>query len=286
MEPRIARSLWRRLETLNAVAYFSPECREAPAEIGLMGFWMSYFACRAAPMGPVGAGVVEATFANFHPDRVGRAIPDAWSFADPMTVVVTRWSAAAAALRRLIGDAEAEALADAVCPPLEQAVASASPLGRPLFAANAELESPDDPAARLWQVATTLREHRGDGHVALLATAGLDGCEVHVLQAGVHGTPRDLYLQSRGWSSDDWDAAIDRLASRGLVDSGGDATDAGRSELDRIEHSTDELAGGAYTSLGDELVGQLIERLTEPARQVTASGELRFPNPMGLPDRD
>ena len=286
MDARVTRSLWRRLEALNAVAYFSPECREAPAEIGLKGFWMGYFACRAAPMGPVGAGVVEATFANFHPDRVKRAIPDAWSLAEPAGVLTVRWSAAAAALRRLIGATKVETLSESACPLLEQAITSGSPLGRPLFAANAQLSPPADPVARLWQAATTLREHRGDGHVALLASAGLDGCEAHVLQAGVHGTPADLYLQSRGWSSDDWQAAIDRLATRGLVDSNGWATEAGRSELDHIEARTDELALDAYRFLGDDAVDGLVDLLTEPARRVTASGELLFPNPMGLPESD
>src|SRR5579859_1401505 len=107
MEAALARTIWHDLETLNAVAYFSPECREAPARLGLKGFWMGYFACRAAPMGPVTAAVVEATFFNFHPGRVRRAIPDAWSIASPATVLQARAAAAAAALRRLLPDGAA-----------------------------------------------------------------------------------------------------------------------------------------------------------------------------------
>jgi len=30
MDPAIAREMWHRLEAVNAVTYFSPECREAP----------------------------------------------------------------------------------------------------------------------------------------------------------------------------------------------------------------------------------------------------------------
>ncbi len=56
---------------------------------------MGYFACRAAPMGAVTAGAVEATFFNFHRARVERAIPDAWTFATPATIVDTRAAAAA-----------------------------------------------------------------------------------------------------------------------------------------------------------------------------------------------
>ena len=83
MDPRLSRVIWHQLECINAVTYFSPECREAPVGLGLRGFWMGYFACRAAPLGPVGAPVVEATFFNFHPARVHRAIPDAWNSARP-----------------------------------------------------------------------------------------------------------------------------------------------------------------------------------------------------------
>ena len=75
--PALARELWHRLEVVNAVTYFSPECRDAATRLGLRGFWMGTRG-RAAPMGSVGAGVVEATFFNFHPERVRRAIPDAW----------------------------------------------------------------------------------------------------------------------------------------------------------------------------------------------------------------
>ena len=34
---------------------------------------------------------------------------------------------------------------------------------------------------------TVLREHRGDGHVAALVAAGLDGCEALMLRAGMDG---------------------------------------------------------------------------------------------------
>ena len=56
---------------------------------------------------------------------------------------------------------------------LEHAVAAANPAGRPLFASNAALELPQDPVMRLWQLATTLREHRGDGHVCVLAVGSM-----------------------------------------------------------------------------------------------------------------
>lgn len=281
--PEQARRLWHGLETANAVAYFSPECADAAAAVGLQGFWMGYFACRAAPLGAVGPGVVEATFYNFHPDRVRRAIPDAWHRATPDRVIAARSAAAADALRRLLPDGQAERLADAVNETLLDAVAHASSGGRPLFAANRDVPRSDDPVADLWQIATTLREHRGDGHVALLAGAGLDGCEVHVLATATHpdDTDPELYRASRGWSNDDWDAAVERLAHRGLVDGDGRATPAGTDLRARVERRTDELAAEPFSPLTDAALDALLHDLGRAAPAVAA--DLRFPNPMGLP---
>lgn len=51
---------------------------------------------------------------------------------------------------------------------LDPVVAAANRTGRPMFAANAALQLPGDPIGAVWQPATTLREQRGDGHVAAL----------------------------------------------------------------------------------------------------------------------
>ena len=283
MEGAVARVIWHRLEVVNAVTYFSPECRDAPARLGLQGFWMGYFACRAAPMGAVGAGVVEATFFNFHPDRVRRAIPHAWTIVDPADLVVAGADAAAAALRRLLGDHGADRLAQDVLAVLQHAVDEATGAGRPLFAANRDVAVPADPVAAMWQAATALREHRGDAHVALLTGAGLDGCEVHVLFAACEGAPAAMYQESRGWSPEDWGQAVERLASRRLLTGDGRPTDAGRALHAEIERRTDDLAAEPYARTGDDRTRRLLTDLTPAAERITAAGEVMFPNPMGLP---
>lgn len=283
MDPAQARAAWHRLETINAVAYFTEECRRAPDELGLVGFWMGYFACRAAPMGPVGAAVVEATFANFHPDRVRRAIPDAWSRAAPEAIVDARSAAAAAALRRLLGGDAAEQLAGTVLPSLHVVVAAADGTGRPLFTADRDVPAPADPVAALWHAATTLREHRGDAHVALLVAEGMSGLAAHVLFAAGTGVDRDLYLQSRGWSDADWDAVVEELRGRGLVDGAGGCTSVGQALRDHIELRTDELAAEPFAVLDAGAVDSLLGALAPAAATIAASGELRYPNPMGLP---
>src|SRR4051812_33538970 len=153
-----ARRLWQQLEALHGVVYFAPEFTDALKGLGLKGFWMCYFAGRAAPLGAVGPGPVEASFYNFDPSMVRRAIPDAWRFAEPPAVLAARATAAAELLRSIVPGIDAQA--DRVVPLLTSAVRSARNDGRVLFAANQQLPLPDDPVAALWQCATSLREHR------------------------------------------------------------------------------------------------------------------------------
>ncbi len=283
VEPALARVIWHRLESINAVAYFCQECRDEPARLGLKGFWAGYFACRAAPLGAVEAGVVEATFFNFHSRWVRRAIPDAWTVVAPSDLTRARASAAAGSLRRLLTADVAEQLSGRVLAVVQEVIDRAVGSGRPLFSANRDVAAPSDPVAAMWQAATTLREHRGDAHVALLTTESLDGCEAHVLFSACEGTPAEMYQQSRGWSADDWQDAVDRLVARDLLRPDGRPTDPGRQLRGRIERRTDEIAAEPYAGIGDDGVRRLLHELTPAAERIAATGEIMFPNPMGLP---
>lgn len=270
----MARALWRAIEPIHAVTYFSSESSEAYAAAGLKGFWMGYFGGRGAPMGEVGAAVVEATFFNFHPDMVRRVIPDAWSYASAVELLDVRAAAAAATLRRLapsVDDAARELL-----PLLSRAIGAADGPGRPLFAANQDVAMPSDPVAALWQATTTLREHRGDGHVSVLTSEGLDGCETHVLFATVNDVSGEVYQRSRGWSDDDWSAAGERLRVRGV----------GRGLHERIEARTDELAIAPYAVLSNDELARVLDVAGRVSERITTSGLYPYPNPIGLPAPD
>ncbi len=277
-----ARELWLRIETLHAVTYFGDETTEGAAVLGLNGFWSSYFAFRAAPMGAVNSGVVEATFFNFAPSFVQRWVPDVWSHAAPPASVGARREAAVRTLTRVTTD-EAALAALHSNSVLEAAVGRAVAAGRPLFAANRDVLLSDEPVARLWQLCTALREHRGDGHVAALTAAGLDGLEAHVLIAIEQGNSPDDLQRTRGWTADEWDAAVDRCRIKGLVDADSGLTDAGRSLRDDVEVTTDRLAAQPFESLTADARQALLDSLTPPALAVVRSGLIRFPNPMGLP---
>jgi uncharacterized protein YceH (UPF0502 family) len=277
----IAREFWKRIETLHAVTYFGAESIEAAAAAGLRGFWMGYFGFRAAPLGAVKAGVVEAAFANFASSMVRRSLPDAWGFAHPDTLLAARSTAAAACLRRLYP--EIESVAPGANAVLAEVADRCDPLGRPMFAANRDVGPLDDPVAQLWQWCTTLREHRGDGHVIALAGSGIDGCEAHLLLTAEQHLPPELLRDNRGWTIDDWDGAGRRLRVRGLLD-GDELTDAGRELRAHVEHVTDSLAlAPLVEALGEHGAARLVDLLTPAAGAVAASGALPFPNPMGLP---
>jgi hypothetical protein len=279
-----ARRLHQRLEMVHAVTYFADESRQAAADIGLKGFWMGYFGFRAAPLGPVGSGVVEAIFANFAPRRVRKAIPDAWSFASPEACVDARRTSAVAALQRVAADELA--VAPTVLARLRAAVDVADHLGRPLFSANRDLGLPDHPVAALWQLATCLREQRGDGHVATQAAAGLDPVEMHLVYALGSGFPGEVLRQSRDWTEEEWADGVERLVDRGLLVDATTVTDEGRALHEHIEATTDELAlRSLVAGLGDtDAVLALADELTPLARAISGSGVLPFPNPIGLPE--
>jgi hypothetical protein len=277
-----ARALWVRVETVHAVTYFADESRAAAVACGMKGFWMGYFGFRAAPLGAVGADVVSDAFYNFAPRMVERAIPDAWSFATPESLVRARSRAAMAALRESC--TSVDEVAPAAVELLRAVVVSAADdATRPLYRANRAVARPDDPVAELWQHCTTVREHRGDGHVTALRRARLDGCEAHVLRAADAGVPPELLRDSRGWTQDEWADASDRLHGRGLVDEDGRATDAGRDLRALVEHATDAAARVLFAAAPAGTVGRLTEALDPLARDIAASGVIPYPNPIGLP---
>ena len=289
-EPAV-RLAWRVTEPLHAMIYFVPESRDWFAALGLDAA-DGYFASRAAPLGPVGPAPVVATFFNFAPWLVARALPAAWTMTTPAAVFAARLEAADAALRRGLGaavgapeTAEAAALARSAAE-----AAGAYPFGRALFAATAAMPWPDEPHLVLFHAQGVLREFRGDGHVAALMTAGLTGLEAMILQiASGAGDPAFLRA-TRGWPDADWAAAADRLRERGLitVDTGpapADSasappalTEAGRALRAGIEATTDRLAAPAYRALGDDGLARLAE-LTRPlSRLVVKAGMLNPAN--------
>jgi hypothetical protein len=269
-----ARGLWSTLEPLHGVVYFTPDVRGAGKAIGLRGYWDTYFAFRAAPLGPVAGPGVVAMFAGFEPTMVTRSLPSAWSRASVEDCLTARSAVAAAALRGTGVSDEACAAAVSLLSPLALAAT-----GRPLGTANAALPLPDDPVEALWQLATTVREHRGDGHVAALVSAGLSGVDALHLQLAVKGFDSEAIRQVRGWSPEQWAAARASVVERGLLSADG-LTEEGASVLTLVEEATDALSweGGLSSVPVDEVVSVLAPSVAA----VWDSGLMPVANPIGV----
>jgi hypothetical protein len=274
-----ARQLWRLFEPIHAVTYFASEAVESAIRVGYRGSWMGYFACRLAPLGPVGPHVATALCYGFAPSRVARALPDAWAFAAPEEALSARIIGATATLRRVGADTpKLKELADLMW----EAALNADTAGRVLAAGNQALPRPDDPLGVVWQSATTLREHRGDGHNAALVTADVTPVQAHWLKIAAGETDARTLTLGRGWPDEAWEQERRVLQARGWLDTDATLTLEGRDARDRIEQQTDTAAASPWTHLGvrhTERLAQLISPLTEAVR---LSGIIPVSNAIGL----
>ncbi|MEU6591799.1 hypothetical protein ABZ923_21690 [Streptomyces sp. NPDC046881] len=283
MADGMARALWERYEPVHQLVYFAPEAHRAAEGLGLRGFWMGYFALRAAPLGAASPSVVTSCFYVFHPARVGRALPDAWAYAAPADALAARRDAVDAAMTRLFGaDTVASAAFAETADLAWEAAAGADTAGRVLGAANQALERPDLPTARLWQALTTLREHRGDSHVAVLVGLGIGPVEAMVLKAAAGESDGSFLRETRKWPEEDWATAVARLSADGRLAADGSLTPSGAALRAEAEALTDAAAEGPWNTLGPERSGHLAALLEPLARAVGESGLLPAGNPVGL----
>ncbi|TVT48061.1 hypothetical protein FNH05_18315 [Amycolatopsis rhizosphaerae] len=275
------RSLWTVLETLHDVTYFTPEAKAAHEAAGLRGFWRGYVATRAAPLGEASLGAVTAVFHNFAPSFLARSLPSVWAQVSPDRALAARLAGAVTALHTSVPELGEQARTAEAAALLHRIVETGDWDGRALGRANAVLPWPDDPLAAVWQGATALREHRGDGHVVTLVSEGIGGLEAHVLRDAADGS-RGLTAPNRGWTDEEWSAAQDRLAARGLVTAEGALTGEGARLREHIERRTDELSEAAYRGATEAELAWLEDFLRPFARRLVP-GAVPLPNPVGAP---
>jgi hypothetical protein len=271
MNALVSRKMLRTLEPYHGMIYFAPEAVEAYERIGLTGS-MNYFASRAAAMGPVPADVVIATFFNFYPPLVRRAIPAAWERAAPGTIVDARRDAADAALRRMLGAMVDSAEMKEAAELAREATRGCFPEGRLLYAGHASLPWPDEPHLVLWHAQTLLREFRGDGHIAAMVVEGITGPEALVIHQATGDIAPGLLQASRGWPDDEWHAAEEKVRARGWLADDGTLTETGRASRDWVEARTDELALACWERLGDDACARLRELVRPFSRAIVDQG--------------
>ena len=269
-----ARRFFELLEPICLVTYLADECNVELAALGHRTYWDGYFASRAAPLGRVPAQVVHAAFYNFADGEAARHIPSAWETIPPEASVAARERGSAASLRRILGTELAGSPGLVRAADLTTKAATSAPTaGRVMYAGLRTLPVPSDPVARLWHSANMLREHRGDGHVAALVGAGIGGTEAHVLGAldlGIH--PPESFGRIHHLPKARLAAVMDGLRERGLVDTDGRFTDAGRQTKQRIEALTDELAAPPYAALSPAELDELVAALEPITATLVAAG--------------
>ncbi len=268
----LARRMFDLVEPIGVIPYSADEPNESMFALGFTDYWDTYFAGRAAPLGSsVPAEVVHALFYNFAPGEVARHIPKVWSTTTPEAAIAARQEGCVNALRRVLGD-----LVDT--PDFTRAVellttaATSAPLeGRPMYAALRALPVPEEPVARLFHAASLLREHRGDGHIAVLMAEDIGGLEAHVLLAVDLGMPARTFGRIHHLPPALLADLVDGMKRRGLIEDESTFTPVGRLTKDRIEALTDELAAAPYEVLEPAELDQLMAALEPLARRLTAA---------------
>ncbi|MDQ0792700.1 hypothetical protein [Streptomyces sp. B1I3] len=261
LPPRAGRRCHNALNPLHSTVYFSPDLAEELGKLGIEDPSAAYFAARGAALGAVGPGAVTAAFYNFNHELVARHLPAVWSIASPAAVLEARLRAADSTLRRVLGEETVASSGMAEAAELAlRATEACTRHARPLYAAHADLPVPQQPHLAYWHATTLLREHRGDAHLAALVTAELDPLEALVSHTatGKGMSPRWI-LATRGWRRADWDAAVERLRGRGLLDADGELTDAGTALRADLEETTDRMDAAPYEHLGADGVARLTE---------------------------
>lgn len=266
--PALARRAWGTLETLHVTGFFAPEVNSAYDRFGVPATRAGYFAARASAFGPCRPELVVATFYVFAPQLVHAAVPAVWDAAAPEEWAAARRQGVATRLHEVLGEPDVAEAVDLA----REACAGLTPAGRPIFAAWSAVEWPEDPLLQLWHAGLLLREHRGDGHVTALQSSGLDPVEA-LVTGGLASGSVDFVRSTRGWSDEEWEAGVQRLRLRGLVDDDG-LTRSGRDLRDDVETVTDLLAIDGWAHLGEEKLGRLVELVTPLRERVLDSGTL------------
>ena len=257
-----ARRLRDAIEPIATQGIWAREVNERCAALGL-DFLGTYVWGRAASLGTPPPAVVTATFGVFAPALVEAVYAQAVATADRSAVLTAREEGSVASLRRVLGDPQGVPELTAV---LRRGLAGAHLVARPLYAGLAALPVPTDPWGALWRVCELLREHRGDAHLAVCLSAGLDPVRMNVLTELTCGLPLGSYTASRGWSPDQIGAAATTLTEDGLLADGA-LTEQGEELRAVLEDMTDDAEDAVVAGIGDDLADAL-------ARLADYSGDL------------
>jgi hypothetical protein len=279
---RRARTVAAALEPVIGQVFFSPECHAAYEKLGFapspgsFGNGVAapdgpaYFTSRGSLLGQVEPAVVASAFGVFKPAAVVAGVQLGWTRTDAPTIFAARRAGGVAQLERVCGPAGAEIVRAAAS--LERAADPLAEPGRPLFSGlRSQWDGPHDAWTRFFHLGDMLREFRGDAHVCVWSTAGVDAVEIGLLTEAYMGLPLRTYIRTRGWNDTELDEAVTRLRERGWLDDAGALTATGRTAREEMEDATDRAMAPAIDALGDD-VDELIAVLRPRGEAMRAAG--------------
>lgn len=264
---RVSRRLRDLCEPIAACVYFAPEAAAAYKALGTKSYMEGYFPSRGACLGSPSGQVICAAFGVFNPDIVLPAVDAAWQITDPPSMLDARERGATQALHRMLGETD-PSRAVAILRPVMESVDVA---GRPLFAGLRSLPFPTDPVAQLWRVCDEVRERRGDGHVAAWVSHACDPVEISLLTEVAWGLQLRTYVYTRGWTSEQVEAGIERLKAKGYLSDDDALSEAGKAYRRSIEAATDAGEAVVVEALGDR-ADELFDLLQPLQRAVLDAG--------------
>lgn len=264
-EGRGARRLRDACEPIATHAFWNRPTNEANQERGL-DFISGYVWGRAAALGEPLAGVVVSAFAWFDPALITAAYEEGRSRVPWAEVVRIRDETTARSLGAILAGEDVEA----VVAVLRRGLDAADGTGRALFSGLRSRGWPDDPAGRLWRACELLREHRGDGHIAVCVAAGFGPIEMNILTELWVGMDQISYAATRGWSPEAMAAAVARLERAGLIAAGA-LTDEGRRVREVLEERTNTLGQPIVDAMAGDF-DWVVERLEEWSQACIEAG--------------
>jgi hypothetical protein len=279
-----SRAIWAASEPFVLGMLFAPEARARLAELGVPDK-ATYIAVRSAPMGRAAPAVVTAAFHGFPHAMILEVLPGLWELVTPEEVIATHYASLPIAAERVFGGGSDTAdltrfadLLTGVCADLDTA-------GRPLAASNQALRPPAEPWARFWHACTTLREYRGDAHIAALVTAELSVAESLVLTAAwaAGRIDADMLRKSRRLSDDVVAGARAALAGRQLMAPDGSLTREGAGLREHIEAQTDVASLRPWNALTAIDAAALYQFLNTLSTGMIDAGAMRAVTPVGAP---
>lgn len=243
--------------------FWDPTAKDELEALGVPGGLGHYVAYRAAPLAIAGTEAVVAAFATIKRELLEFALQHAAPHADWHAIHAARDRAVLSGLQTIA--AEIVEPLGALADDLWRAVDQLPVGGRVLFATHKQWPRPTEPVLGAWNAINTIREWRGDTHFALLVTEEIGAVEAGLLHDAWMGYPTQWIPRSRGADDDAINAALEVLASRGLV-TDGIVNDAGVEYRQWLEDRTDQLCVAAWRTVGEATTMRFLD-IVEPVSQ-------------------